>query len=521
MGICLAIIFFFMTAMPSASQSKKGPLLKLLQAEQYHKVLDELSQISDTAGYGGFYAYIKGVALFQLGQSQSDALEALRWAAKTYPLAARPDDWSLRLWFDYAQALHGVGEFTQALELFRRLEQVSDPGQKSIREALEREVNYCENAIRLSQKPVSYTIHSLGKSFNTPYQEHSPVVSLDENQIIFTSNRPSQGSASGEESLFYSIWREGKWLPARKLGGELSHFYNNASVSLSADGKTLILYHFNGKSGDLYYSTHNKNQWSAPEKYPSPINSAANETHASLSADGRTIYFVSDRLGGLGGKDIYLSRILPDGSWGPALNLGSVVNTALDEESPFVMPDGEMLYFASEGHESMGGFDVFRTRKAGNDQWIRPENIGYPVNTPRDDLFYCPTPDGLRVYCASDRDGTKGQSDLYLIEYPSDSDIRSVVVAGFVYESDQNPAAQVDLVVEPLGGGEVLGVFKPNPATGKYVLILQSGKSYQIRIEEEGYQLHSFPCKVPARTEFAGKQNVHYLNPVTLNRLSK
>ena len=343
-------------------------------------------------------------------------------------------------------------------------------------------------------------------------------MTIHEDQIIFTSNRSNAKNQETIESLYVSHWREGKWLPARKLSGNIAKYYNNASVSINNDGTQLILYAYDGKSGNLYYSTNNKGNWSAPVKFPSPINSNHNETHGSLTSDGQTMFFSSDRPGGYGGKDIYASQILPSGEWGPAQNLGPQINTSLDEESPFIMPDGRSLYFASEGHENMGGFDIFKSRLDTASQWTNAQNIGFPINTPGDDLFYCPTPDGLRVYYASTREGTMGNTDLFLIEYPSADERRMAVVSGFIYNHDNTPAANAEVIVESVEDTDFTGFYKPNPLTGKYVLLLQTGTTYRITISKSGEQAKTITYHVPLKGEYAARGLVHYIDPVILGK---
>lgn len=511
----MGVIFCFTAFIQTQGQVKRGVIEKYLNAEAYQKALDEIGRSRCTKADSGFCEYTKGLCKLQLGYPPQEALTHLKRATNYYPLGKKLEDESGTVWFFYAQALHATHNFEEAATVYHDLKNKLSPKNTQQLEAINRELAYCETAHRLAQNPVEFKISNLGKALNTKYDEHSPVVTMNEDQIIFTSNRGNGKPNDAIENLYTSQWREGKWLPARRLGGQIAKFYNNASVSLNNDGTQLILYAYDGKSGNLYYSINTKGSWGAPIKFPSPINSMHNETHASLTMDGQTIYFSSDRPGGYGGKDIYTARILPSGEWGPAQNLGPIINTDLDEESPFIMPDGKTLYLASEGHENMGGFDIFKTQLDSDAQWSIPQNIGFPINTPGDDLFYCPTADGLRVYYASTREGSMGNTDLFLIEYPSDDEKRMAVVSGFVFNKDNTPAADADITVESVEDADFTGFYKPNPATGKYVLLLQTGKTYQITLSKPGMTAQTISYRVPVKGEYAARGLVHYIKPVT------
>lgn len=515
--VSIAIIFCFGALLQPLAQVKRAVIQKHLNAEDYQLALDEISRQKIVKADSGFYEYTKGLCKIQLGLSPAEALTHMKKAIGYYPLSTSLDEESGNVWFFYGQALHTNHRFDEAILVYNDLKNRINAKHTQQLEAINRELAYCNTAQRLSQHPVEFKITNLGKALNTTYDEHSPVVTLHEDQIIFTSNRSTSKSEETIENLYVSHWREGKWLPARKLGGSIAKYYNNASVSINNDGTQLILYAFDGKSGNLYYSINHKGSWGAPVAFPSPINSNHNETHGSLTPDGQTIYFTSDRPGGYGGKDIYYAQILPSGEWSPAQNMGPFINTNLDEESPFIMPDGKSIYFASEGHENMGGFDIFTSSIDSAGQWTDAKNIGFPINTPGDDLFYCPTADGLRVYYASTREGTMGNTDLFMIEYPSADERRMAVVSGFIYNKENMPAATATIAVESVSDADFIGIYKPNPTTGKYVLLLQTGTTYQITISMPGSETKTFTYKVPLKGEYAARGLIHYIEPVVLN----
>jgi hypothetical protein len=225
-------------------------------------------------------------------------------------------------------------------------------------------------------------------------------------------------------------------------------------------------------------------KWSTPEKLPETINSEYKESSASLSPDGNTLYFTSNRPGGFGGMDIYISRKLPNGKWGQAQNIGKPINTEYDEESPFIHYDGTTLFYSSNGQENMGGYDILFTMNEGN-SWMKPSNIGYPINTTDDDVFYMPTPDGKRAYYASIKKDGYGGSDIYLITLPDIEEKALTVFSGKVMLRDGTIPNDVVITVTDANTDEEIGIYTPNATNGKFVLILKAGKKYAINFQND------------------------------------
>ena len=186
--------------------------------------------------------------------------------------------------------------------------------------------------------------------------------------------------------------------------------------SLSYDGATLYLVYDDPFDSDIFYSTFNRNRWSKAESMDKPINEKSNETNGSTSADGKTIYFASDRKGGLGDLDIYKSTLNDKGKWSKPVNLGPKINTALIEDAPFISPDGNTLYFSSEGHDGMGGLDIYKADLS--NQGSDPVNMGYPINTTDNDLFFVPLANGNSAYYSTRREDSYGGYDIYLVDIP-------------------------------------------------------------------------------------------------------
>ena len=250
-------------------------------------------------------------------------------------------------------------------------------------------------------------ITNIGETVNTPYDEYAPIISADGLMMIFTSKRPLtkkdiEDNEQGLENVYVSyyddmIW---KWSEPTLLGELINQpGNNNSAIALSNDGQRMLLYR-GDPDGNIYESVLIGEEWSDPVELVKPINSSKHESTASISPDGRTIYFVSNRKGGQGQLDIWQCHQDNTGSWGTAENLGGIINTMDDEEGVFIHPDGKTLYFSSKGHNTTGGYDIFKSVFA-NGNWTTPVNLGTSINTPQDDLFFTQTADGKTGYYSS------------------------------------------------------------------------------------------------------------------------
>lgn len=286
---------------------------------------------------------------------------------------------------------------------------------------VERRLFECETGKQMMSYPVSVRILPL-QGPNSDYPDYAPTLDREESRIIFTSRRPGGMAPQVDNDLFYfeDIYisdRQGDsaWSPARLLEG-VNTENHEATVTSSADGKSLILYR-DANGGDLYLSRNRDGKWSKPKPIGGEVNSAFRESSAFISPDGKKLYFSSDRPGGFGGTDIYVSEALDgENKWGVPSNLGAVVNTEYDDESPVFSIDGVYMFFSSKGHRGMGGYDIFRTRyDSVTHEWVKPENMGYPINTSDNDLYYVQGNDIGHAYFASSRESGTGDMDLYLI----------------------------------------------------------------------------------------------------------
>lgn len=359
---------------------------------------------------------------------------------------------------------------------------------------VDRYIRMTQLARHLMENPLEVTIENLGPNVNSAFPDYVPVVSADESTMIFTSRR--KGSTGGlidpdgayYEDIYISV-NDGKgWGQAQNMGDVVNTENHEASVGLSADGQKLILYRMSQGSygGDLYYSSLDGSTWGKPQKVEGEINSGYWEPSACLSADEKMIIFSSNRPGGYGGRDLYLARKLPNGNWAKPMNLGPIINTEFDEDAPFLHPDGKTLFFSSKGHSTMGGFDIFKTSMLDNELWTLPENIGYPINTVDDDIYFVLSTDGQRGYYSSDKEGGLGGKDIYVV-YLTEEKIPLTVFTGKVLDSKKNMPVKASITIINTDSKEVQGIYKANTETGKYIIILPTEKKFKAIIESEGY----------------------------------
>lgn len=424
------------------------------------------------------------------------------------------------------KAYHLDGQFDKADESYAKF--VAAVGDRNdFKRLAERGMQQTANARKLMAEPKDYKISNIGPVVNGAFPDFSPVVSVDGNALYFTSRRVRPDSSNADqidpvaglpfENVYMSLKdRNGKWQAPELLNINplLGHL---ATVNVSADGQTLILYRDDNGDGNLYESKLVGEIWSDPVKMGGDINSKSWETHGALSADGNTFYFVSNRPGGFGGRDIYRVTRLPNGEWSKAENLGSRINTPYEEDGVFIHPDGRTLYFSSTGHTSMGGFDIFSTEKQADGTWSTPVNIGYPLNTVDDDVFFVTTADGRRGYFSSDKMGGYGEKDIYFVDFPVEMEAEGLaVLKGFIVPppGEQLPPSTI-LYITDKATGEVKS-YKPRQRDGVYVAILAPCKNYNLDYRVNDKTIHTEDIFVECESAYQEINKEVYLNPISL-----
>ena len=408
-----------------------------------------------------------------------------------------PDYWA---WFYYEagiahqklnQADEGIAMYKKFLNKFP-----NDASRQKFRHNAQYRINYLEqqkallSAASNMKDPVA-----LSSVVNTKYPDYMPAADPTGRRLYFTSSRvggikeESADAEEGDEDV-YMIEKTGEeWGAPQLLPEPLNSAKNEGAACFSADGQMMV-YTGCGRDGgiggcDLYISTLEGNQWSAPVNMGNVVNSEKWDSQPTISFDGSRIIFASSRPGGYGDEDLYMIEKNMFGEWGPAMNLGAMVNTPFQDIAPFLSQDGKTLYFASTGHPGFGGYDIFKTVFE-NGKWSQPVNLGKPLNTSLQDRYFTIGGSGEIGYLASDRAGT--QLDLYSVEIPEDMRPQpTVVVSGVVTNEKNGERIGAYVLVEDLNTGELIAVNKSNSATGKYLVVLPAGRSYSVSANKEGF----------------------------------
>ncbi|MCC7302938.1 MAG: PD40 domain-containing protein [Bacteroidia bacterium] len=416
-------------------------------------------------------------------------------------------------------AYHLNYRFDDAIAMYGKFKGILSESDLANLADVDHRIELCMNAKELVAAPVDFKVKNLGPNINSPFPDYSAVLSADQNTIVFTSRRNVTTGGKKDESgnyfedIFISQKENDEWLPARNIGLPVNTDGHEATIGLSVDGSQLFIYKDDGGNGNIYSTSLKGNIWSEPVKLPNTINTKFWEPSVTLSSDGNTLYFVSDTLGGFGGRDIYRCVKLPNGKWSHALNLGPRINTKYDEDGPFIQPDDKTLYFSSRGHKSMGGFDVFVSTLT-DTGWSTPRNIGYPVNTTDDDIFFVPTPDNRHAYYSSYRADGLGEKDIYEVELPGQKELPISVFSGVISSIFGGvPEGTVINVTDNITG-DLVGTYYPNTSTGKYVFILPPGKNYNITYEAEGFAFQSFNLDVKDTSSYQLLQRPVELMPI-------
>ena len=363
----------------------------------------------------------------------------------------------------------------------------------------ERASRYLENArfgAEAKKDPVPFEPVNLGENINSTEYEYFPVLTADEQTLVFTRNSRRNGGLDLQEDFYVSVSDEGKWLPAMNLGKPINTDDNEGAQTITADGKQLFFIGCNRKTGmgscDIYRSLRNGRKWAKPENLGSPVNSSKWESQPSVSSDGKTLYFVSNRNGGQGGMDIWVTHLAPNGEWTVPRNLGDVINTPFSEETPFIHPDGKTLYFTSNGHLGMGEKDIYMSRMDSMGNWSTPKNLGYPINTWNDEQGLFVAASGENAYFSSDREGGYGRLDLYSFKLYEDARPAKVTyVKGKVRDkvTGKPLAAKFELI--DLETSEVVIESSSDPINGKFLVTLPVDHEYALNVSKDEYLFYS------------------------------
>ena len=426
------------------------------------------------------------------------------------------------------------GEFGKAIEQFELFRNSAKKKELELFEMLAKKyIKECNSSVDVLSQTHRIWVDNL--SLNTEYDDWSPCLSADGDLLLFTSNRPNENLANDigtyDQDIYYSNKKNRKFTSIFPLS-ELNSISDDVSGGLSYDGQRLLIFKEEDGNTDVYESELNGKYWGEVnrkmgKKYRGG-NTDKNETFASFDPPDIKVYYITDG-GHSGNKNIYFSGVMnrERNIWGKGQSAG-VVNTKFQEGSVYIHPDGKTMYFSSKGHNTLGGYDIFVSYVDDLGHWGKPINLGYPINTPYDDLFYSATASGRYAFIASNRAGGKGGLDIYKVTYwgadkPMTADFEDQLMASIASPVSDNSVAEpitveeksltvfkgkildaitknsiaADIEITINSTGEVYTILKSNSSTGKFLLSLPAGKNYGISVAAEGYLFHSENFDLP------------------------
>jgi len=419
-------------------------------------------------------------------------------AAVNYKIAVRIDSLFYRpVFFSLAMAEFKTGEYSNALMHFNVY--IAQEGMSAANKSTAgKYIKNCQFALNAIKKPVPFNPVNLGPGINTADDEYWPSITADGLTLMFT-RQPDIVSNPGftgivQEDFYISYLTDHVWQKAFNAGAPLNTVQNEGAQTLASNGRYMFFTACNRPGGvgncDIYFSAFNDGKWTEPSNLGSPVNTKQWESTPSISADGRTLFFSSSRPGGLGGKDIWLSRLNDKNQWMEPVNLGSQINTEGDEMSPFIHFDGKTLYFASDGRVGMGGFDLFVTRMKSDSTWTTPQNLGYPINTFNDETGLVIESGGQKAYYSSVRDKSRGKDIFSFNLYEAVRPDPVSYMKGKVYDKVTGKLLKADYELINLSTGKI--VFKNvTDESGNFLVCLPSGYNYGINVSKPGYLFYS------------------------------
>jgi len=366
------------------------------------------------------------------------------------------------------------------LQTFQKLAQeTKGKGGMENLEFIDQQIQACKNAIQFKENPITFSKKSLGADFSLGSINENPAVSYDGNTIVYTERRGIVNV------LFFSQRMRGIWQSPIEITAEINAGEDCSSCALNHDGTELFLYKTDNYDGAIYTSNYVNGAWTPIKKLNKNINTKFYESHASISADGKKLYFASNRDGGQGNLDIYVSEKDATGDWGPAVNLGAAINTPFNEDVPFITENDSTLYFCSEGHSSMGGFDNFKSMKLG-DVWKTPSNMGYPINSTDDDKFFQPANNGLNGYYSLTTDYKK--SEIFFLGIGKSEIVQTYEIQGIFSLRDTTVTFDKNFRITLLNNAtnDTIDIGFPNKYTGRYNFLVTEG-AFKLIYSGPGY----------------------------------
>ncbi len=484
----LAVIVIVSSTVVFSQSAKKAE--KLLLSGNIPEAIKAYEKLVEKYPEKGEYHMNLGECYLRTPQIQGMAIPVLQKAVRIFETKHKNEDF-INAKFLLGEAYHVNYLFDEAIQVFNELIINKEYKKYKSADILKNEIRACEAAKKEFKKKKLLKVVSPGAGINTEMTQHSPFYIEDKGIFIYTSkektNFRDEKTADGEydENIFFINFNNENDKEPDPYSKPLNSKNNEADCWVSKDGTYMLLY----KDGDIYQSEFKGNNWTKPTKFK-PVNSKYNETHASMNQDRTLCYFSSDRPGGRGGKDIYYIKKTGD-KWSEPKNLGRKINTKFDEESPFIHADG-VLYFSSKGHNSIGGYDIFSAEGRGPGKFSKPVNLGMPINSVEDDLFYFVTSDNKIAYFMSKRPEGKGRGDIYKVNY-ADSSLYFLTAKGNVTNTNQTlcnvRAADI------MNKNTIYNT--PANLSGDFSFNVKRDRNYFVALESDNHYFEAFTFSAP------------------------
>ncbi|MBA3971975.1 MAG: PD40 domain-containing protein, partial [Bacteroidetes bacterium] len=492
MFLIRAILFFSLLVFCSTSfgQKQDKALFKLYKAanadferKDFVNSLKKYQKIYERDSANPELNYRIGVCLYNLKESQMQSIKYFEKVSATEYTESQ---------FYLGKLYHLSERFNDAIRCYKNYKSISVKNLDN--ETVDVLISKTMNAIEMKKTPLNVSIKNLGNTINSKHPDYVPLMSADGSVLIFTSRRNNSTGKlkdmNGEymEDIYISHRSGSAWTEPVSISKNINTDLHDACVALSPDGQQLIIYRTSEDmmSGDLYLSKYNGKDWSVPEMLGSDINTEDGiEASATFSPDNNMIIFSSDRSGGYGKRDLYRVVKLPNGEWSKAQNLGNIINTAEDEDAPFLHTNGKTLYFSSKGHKNMGGYDIFKSEMRDDGTWLEPENIGYPINTVNDDIYFILSVNGDKGYFSSISSVTYGGTDIYSIDIPEQNFGLAVVNAQVSNPNGEPLQASISLIEEESNSS--IGKYQSSKETGKFICVISPNRKYKLIVQADSY----------------------------------
>jgi hypothetical protein len=534
---------------PTSRRAARG----YLSYSNYRTALEEFIKLRDKDSTNIEYNHSIGLCYIETNIDKSKAIPYLEWVVQ------QPKSNTSAL-YDLGRAYALNYRFDDAIAMFEKYRKAISRDDNYI--TADRWIEMCLNAKELIKKPLNVTFQNLGNEINSDAPDMNAFVTADETYLAFTTKR--SGNVGGwldfdgfyTSDIMYSNARLGIWQKARRLPNTINSAIVEESVGMSPDGSHLFLYMDNFvASGDIYLSVKTGRNFNRVEPLGKNLNTRNLETSACIAPNKKIIFLAAAYPDSYGGTDIYYSAKLPNGEWGIPVNAGPVINTPYDEEFPVLAPDGKSFYFSSTGHNSMGGFDIFRTEwNKETMTFSKPENMGYPINTPDNNFTISFTKSGRYAYVSAFRPEGYGDLDIYRVIFHDIPPPLHKITGKIVHPDSTNIFSEHNLFVQEyhklnvildtmgipvtatdtanieasfpgifqriidLKGminkkpgvrimvtesetGKVFGIYRPDVQTGRYVAILPTG-NYTFTYQAEGYTTYTTKLILPDYESF-------------------